>query len=106
IGGKTGVNLRTGKNLIGTFHQPRAVLVDLATLSTLPEREFRAGMYEALKAGVIGRPELFSQFEQLKIKELRRDIELLEKVIAESVELKAEVVSADEKEGDLRRVLN
>ncbi len=106
IGGKTGVNLRTGKNLIGTFHQPRAVLVDLATLSTLPEREFRSGMYEALKAGVIGRPELFVEFERLKIEELRSDLALLEKIVAESVELKAEIVSADEREGDLRRVLN
>jgi 3-dehydroquinate synthase len=106
IGGKTGVNLKSGKNLIGTFHQPRAVLVDLATLSTLPEREFRAGMYEAVKYGVIGRPGLFREFETIDIKKLRKDIPLLEQVIAQSVELKAEVVSADEREGDLRRVLN
>ena len=106
VGGKTGVNLRAGKNLIGTFHQPRAVLVDLATLSTLPEREFRAGMYEAVKCGVIGRPELFDEFERLEIKKLRKDLTLLERVISQSVELKAEVVSADEREGDLRRVLN
>jgi 3-dehydroquinate synthase len=106
IGGKTGVNLQSGKNLIGTFHQPCAVLVDLAVLSTLPEREFRAGMYEAVKAGVIGRADLFREFETLDIKKLAKDIPLLEKVIAESIELKAEVVSADEREGDLRRVLN
>src|ERR1043166_976004 len=59
IGGKTGVNLRTGKNLLGTFHQPRTVLIDPKVLSTLPEREFRAGLYESIKCGVIGRPELF-----------------------------------------------
>jgi 3-dehydroquinate synthase len=106
IGGKTGVNLRTGKNLIGTFHQPRAVLIDLATLSSLPEREFRAGMYEAVKAGVIGRPDLFAEFEHLEIKKLRKDLPLLERIIAQSVELKARVVGADEREGDLRRVLN
>lgn len=106
IGGKTGVNLRKGKNLIGTFHQPRAVLVDLASLSTLPEREFRAGMYEAIKCGVIGRPELFERFERLEIKKLRKDGSLLEYVISQSVALKADVVSADEREGDLRRVLN
>ena len=61
IGGKTGVNLRAGKNLLGTFHQPRVVIIDPEVLSTLPEREFRAGLYEVLKCGVIGRPELFSR---------------------------------------------
>ena len=106
IGGKTGVNLRTGKNLVGTFHQPTMVLIDPAVLSTLPTREFRAGLYEALKCGVIGRPELFRRLEGIKIKTLRRDIKTLEWVLAESVQLKAEVVSADEREGDLRRVLN
>jgi 3-dehydroquinate synthase len=106
IGGKTGVNLRTGKNLVGTFYQPQVVLIDPATLSTLPPREFRAGMYEALKAGVIGNPELFARLENSTIATLRKDKEFLTWVLAESVRLKAEVVSADEKEGDLRRVLN
>ncbi len=106
IGGKTGVNLRTGKNLLGTFHQPRVVLIDPAVLSTLPEREFRAGLYEALKCGVIGRPALFDSLEKVQVKALRRDAALLEWVIAESVRLKAEVVSSDEREGGLRRVLN
>jgi 3-dehydroquinate synthase len=106
IGGKTGVNLRTGKNLVGTFHQPAMVLIDPAVLSTLPEREFRAGLYEALKCGVIGRPELFERLDGTKIKALRRDMKTLEWVLAESVQLKADVVSADEREGDLRRVLN
>ena len=106
IGGKTGVNLRAGKNLIGTFYQPELVLIDPATLATLPEREFRAGMYEGLKCGVIGNPELFHRLEASSIRELRRDREFLTWAIAESVRLKAEVVSADEKEGDLRRVLN
>jgi 3-dehydroquinate synthase len=106
IGGKTGVNLRTGKNLVGTFHQPRAVLIDPAVLFTLPEREFRAGLYEALKCGVIGNPALFDRLEKITVKELRRDPAALEWVIAESVRLKAEVVSSDEREGGLRRVLN
>ncbi len=106
IGGKTGVNLRAGKNLVGTFYQPQVVLIDPATLSTLPPREFRAGMYEALKAGVIGNPELFSRLENSSIAALRKDKDFLTWVLAESVRLKAEVVSADEKEGDLRRVLN
>src|SRR5438477_2638529 len=106
IGGKTGVNLRSGKNLLGTFFQPQLVLIDPATLATLPEREFRAGMYEALKCGVIGNEELFARLENASTKNLRKDREFLTWVIAESVRLKAQVVSADEKEGDLRRVLN
>src|SRR5215470_9043931 len=106
VGGKTGVNLRSGKNLIGTFYQPGLVLIDPATLATLPEREFRAGMYEALKCGVIGNEELFTRLERTSIKELRRDSDLLGWTIAESVRLKARVVAADEREGDLRRVLN
>src|SRR5947207_7051951 len=106
IGGKTGVNLRAGKNLVGTFYQPELVLIDPATLATLPEREFRAGMYEAVKCGVIGNEELFVRLERCSIKELRKDAEFLGWTIAESVRLKAQVVSADEREGDLRRVLN
>jgi 3-dehydroquinate synthase len=106
IGGKTGVNLRTGKNLLGTFYQPRLVLIDSAVLSTLPEREFRAGLYEALKCGVIGNPALFDHLEKVQVDELRRDGAALEWVIAESVRLKAEVVSSDERESGLRRVLN
>jgi 3-dehydroquinate synthase len=106
IGGKTGVNLRTGKNLVGTFHQPRMVLIDPAVLATLPDREFRAGLYESWKAGVIGRPELFERLEKTSGRALRRDAATLQWVIAESVKLKAEVVSQDEREGGLRRVLN
>ncbi len=106
IGGKTGVNLRTGKNLVGTFHQPRLVLIDPAILTTLPDREFRAGLYESLKAGVIGRPELFERLEKVSCEELRKDVAALEWIIAESVRLKAEVVSQDEREGGVRRVLN
>lgn len=106
IGGKTGVNLRAGKNLVGTFHHPRMVLIDPAVLATLPDREFRAGLYEALKCGVIGKPELFRALENVDAKKLRRDPEKLEWIIAESVKLKADVVSADERENGLRRVLN
>jgi 3-dehydroquinate synthase len=106
IGGKTGVNLRAGKNLIGTFHHPRMVLIDPAVLSTLSDREFRAGLYEALKCGVIGKPELFLALENIDTKKLRRDSAKLEWIIAESVRLKAEVVSSDERENGLRRVLN
>lgn len=106
IGGKTGVNLRSGKNLVGTFWPPQTVLIDPAVLTTLPEREFRAGLYEALKCGVIGRPELFERIESSNMQGLRRDPAALEWVIAESVKLKAEVVSSDERESGLRRVLN
>jgi 3-dehydroquinate synthase len=106
IGGKTAVNLRAGKNLMGTFHHPRIVLIDPAVLATLPDREFRAGLYEALKCGVIGKPDLFRALENVDIKKLCRDPAKLEWVIAESVKLKAEVVSADERENGLRRVLN
>ncbi len=106
IGGKTGVNLRAGKNLVGTFHHPRMVLIDPAVLTTLPDREFRAGLYEALKCGVIGKPELFRALESVDTRTLRRDPAKLEWIIAESVKLKAEVVSSDERENGLRRVLN
>jgi 3-dehydroquinate synthase len=106
IGGKTGVNLQAGKNLVGTFHQPLAVLIDPEVLSTLPEREFRAGLFESLKCGVIGNPELFNRLEKVAPKALRKDAALLEWVIAESVKLKAAVVAADERERALRRVLN
>jgi 3-dehydroquinate synthase len=106
IGGKTGVNLKAGKNLVGTFHHPRVVLIDPEVLSTLPEREYRAGLYEALKCGVIGNPALFAEFEQNRGKILKRDPMTVERLIGESVRLKAEVVSVDEKENGLRRVLN
>jgi len=106
IGGKTGVNLIAGKNLVGTFYHPRVVLIDPSVLKTLPDREFRAGLYEALKCGVIGNVELFIRFEQNRARILKRDPAELEWLIAQSVKLKAEVVSADEHEGGLRRVLN
>jgi len=106
VGGKTGVNLVAGKNLVGTFYHPRVVLIDPTVLKTLPDREFRAGLYEALKCGIIGNVELFLRFEQNRARILKRDPVELEWLIAQSVRLKAEVVSADEHEGGLRRVLN
>src|SRR5580765_706059 len=106
IGGKTGVNLQAGKNLLGTFHQPRTVLIDPNVLTTLPSREYRAGLYEALKCGIIGNAALFRLFEERRREILDRDPVVMEKVIAESVRLKARVVSADEREGGLRQVLN
>jgi len=106
VGGKTAVNLAAGKNLLGTYHQPRVVLIDPAVLSTLPDREFRAGLYEAVKCGVIGDPGLFAKFEEKRKEILRRDPAELEWTIAQSVRLKASIVSADERENGLRRVLN
>ena len=82
------------------------MLIDPAVLSTLPEREFRAGLYESLKCGVIGNPELFDYLESVQVKQLRRDHIKVEWIIAESVKLKAEIVSTDEREGGRRRVLN
>jgi len=106
VGGKTGVNLGAGKNLLGTFYHPRTVLIDPEILSTLPNREFRAGLYEALKCGIIGDLDLFLRFETKRAQILKRDPAEIEGIIAQSVKLKAEVVSADEHEGGLRRVLN
>ncbi len=106
IGGKTGVNLRAGKNLLGTFHQPCAVLVDPAVLTSLSARQYRAGLYESLKCGIIGDAGLFRIFEEKHKEILARDPAVVEKVIADSVRLKASVVSADEREGGLRQVLN
>ncbi len=106
IGGKTGVNLQSGKNLLGAFHQPRAVLIDPNVLTTLPSREYCAGLYEALKCGIIGNPGLFRLFENGRREILDRDPGMIERVIADSVRLKARVVSADEREGGLRQVLN
>jgi 3-dehydroquinate synthase len=106
IGGKTGVDLPQGKNLLGSFHQPRAVLIDPAVLATLPEREYRAGLFEALKYGVIRRRAIFEFMEQKRECLLRRDPEALEWLIGECVQVKAGVVAADEREGGLRRILN
>jgi 3-dehydroquinate synthase len=106
IGGKTGVDLPEGKNLLGTFHQPRAVLIDPGVLSTLAEREYRAGLYEAMKCGIIRRPDIFSFMEQSRERILQRDPGALEWLIAECVQVKSEVVVADERESGLRRILN
>lgn len=106
IGGKTGVNLHSGKNLIGSFHQPLAVLVDPQVLETLPEREYRAGLYEVIKYGVISSPELFDLLESSSTDVLSQSPAAVDRIVAESVRIKAEVVSADEKESDLRRILN
>jgi len=106
IGGKTGVNHRAGKNLIGTFHQPRLVLSDPLVLQKLPEREYASGLYEALKYGVICDPVLFEDFERNAAMFRQRDPAAIERLVARCAAIKAEVVMSDEKESDLRRILN
>jgi len=106
VGGKTGVNLVSGKNLLGSFHQPLAVLIDPDVVQTLPEREYRAGLYEIVKCGVIHDPELFGVMDQCTSAVLAQEPATLERIIAAAVRIKAEVVTADEREGDLRRILN
>jgi 3-dehydroquinate synthase len=106
VGGKNGVNLAAGKNLIGTIHQPLGVLIDPELLKTLPEREYRAGLYEALKCGVIRDPAIFAFMEKKREAILARDREALEWLITACVRVKAEVVAADEREEGLRRILN
>ncbi|MGI8744964.1 MAG: 3-dehydroquinate synthase [Bryobacteraceae bacterium] len=105
VGGKTGVNLVAGKNLIGTFHQPLGVLIDPAVLDTLPAREYRAGLFEVIKHGVIADADLF-QVMRMRDRVLAHDAEIVDHMISSSVRIKAEVVSADEKEGGRRRILN
>ena len=93
VGGKTAVNLGAGKNLLGTYHHPRVVLIDPEVLLTLSDRAFRAGLYEALKCGIIGDVDLFLRFEQKRAQILKRDPSEIEGLIAQSVKLKAEIVS-------------
>jgi 3-dehydroquinate synthase len=106
VGGKTGANLVSGKNLIGSFHQPLVVLIDPDVLKTLPEREYRAGLYEIIKCGVIRDADLFHTMDRDAARVLAQDPELVEHIIAAAVRIKAEVVTADEREGGLRRILN
>lgn len=106
VGGKTGVNLVSGKNLLGSFHQPLAVLIDPNVLKTLPEREYRAGLYEIVKCGVIRDAELFDLLDRCAAGVLEQQPAIVERIVAAAVRIKAEVVTADEREGDLRRILN
>jgi len=106
VGGKVGVNLKAGKNLVGAFYQPRLVLCDLDTLRALPEREFSAGLAEVIKYGIIYDAKLFGQLERDLPKLLKRDPEILARVVARCCQIKAEVVGQDETEGGLRAILN
>ena len=106
VGGKVGVNLPAGKNLVGAFHQPRLVLCDLSAFRTLPDREFRAGLAEVIKYGIIYDAPFFARLERDTAKLLRRDTRCLGEVVARCCEIKAEVVGQDETESGLRAILN
>jgi 3-dehydroquinate synthase len=106
VGGKTGVNLRAGKNLVGAFYQPRLVLCDLDTLKTLPKREYVSGLAEVIKYGIICDAVLFAQLERNLPKLLKRDVATLRDVVARCCEIKADVVGQDETETGLRAILN
>jgi 3-dehydroquinate synthase len=106
LGGKTGVNLPEGKNLVGAFYPPKGVVADPGFLSSLPPRDFRSGIYEIIKYGVIGDPKLFQFLEEKMEKVLRRERAALAFVIERSIAQKARVVSEDEHESGLREILN
>ncbi|HZB88234.1 MAG TPA: 3-dehydroquinate synthase [Terracidiphilus sp.] len=106
VGGKTGVNLPEGKNLVGSFHHPLAVFADIDVLGTLPDRELRAGLMESVKAGIIRDRALVRFMEEHAGEILERDPKALEKVIAASIRMKAGVVNRDERESGLRMILN
>ena len=106
VGGKTGVNLPEGKNLVGTFYQPRLVLADVLTLRTLTDREFRSGLAEVVKHAMIADEELFRTLERDADHILERDPEILESVVARNCAIKTKVVEADEREAGERAVLN
>jgi 3-dehydroquinate synthase len=106
VGGKTGVNLPEGKNLVGSFYHPRAVFADIEVLGTLPDRELRAGLMESVKAGIIRDRALARFMEEHSQDVLGRDPKSLEKVITASIRMKAGVVNRDERESGLRMILN
>jgi 3-dehydroquinate synthase len=106
VGGKTGVNLPEGKNLVGAFHQPRLVMADVLTLRTVPDREFRSGLAEVVKHAMIADRELFRTLEKDTDRILARDAEILQRIVTWNCAIKAKVVETDEREGGLRAILN
>lgn len=106
VGGKTGVNNKYGKNLIGSFYQPKLVLIDIKTLNTLPQRELLAGYAEVVKYGLINDREFFNWLDNNLDKILAKDAEALKHIIYKSCEAKAKIVEEDEKEGGKRALLN
>lgn len=106
VGGKTGINHEQGKNLVGAFHQPAAVVMDSSTLSSLAEREFNAGMAEVVKYGAISNPSFFAWLEDNTDTINNRDAKAIDYLIERSVRSKAEIVAQDEKEAGVRALLN
>lgn len=106
VGGKTGVNHPQGKNLVGAFHQPKVVMIDIGTLDTLPERELRAGLAEVIKYGAIVDADFFAWLESNVDALLAKDVDALTHAIERSCQLKAEVVAEDEREAGRRAILN
>jgi len=106
VGGKVGVNHALGKNLIGAFHPPRLVIADPAVLTSLPRREFRAGLYEVIKYGIIANPALIEQIASARPALFSHDAAVVSAMVAESCRIKARIVSSDERESGERRVLN
>jgi 3-dehydroquinate synthetase len=106
VGGKTGVDTPHGKNLVGAFHPPVAVIADPGTLATLPEREYRSGLAEAVKHGLIADQAYFAWMEANAAALTGRDVPALTRLIRRSVEIKAEVVAGDERESGRRAILN
>ncbi|ORU92300.1 MAG: 3-dehydroquinate synthase [Cycloclasticus sp. symbiont of Bathymodiolus heckerae] len=106
VGGKTGVNHRLGKNMIGAFYQPQSVLIDISVLSTLPDKELSAGLAEVIKYGAICDLEFFEWLEENMDRLLKRDAEALTYAVKKSCEMKAKVVAQDEKESGIRATLN
>ncbi len=106
VGGKTGVDIPEGKNLVGAFYQPKAVFIDIEVLQTLPKNEFIGGMAEVIKYGVIRDPEFFSYLYKVTNQTLQLDYQIIEHIIHTSCSIKAEVVAEDEQESNVRRILN
>ncbi len=106
VGGKTGVDLPEGKNMVGAFYQPQAVYIDIDVLQTLPAEELKGGLAEVIKYGVIRDESFFTFLEEYRRKIVKLDSEIIEKMIYTCCEIKADVVAADEREGGLRKILN
>jgi 3-dehydroquinate synthase len=106
VGGKTGVDLPEGKNLLGTFYQPRAVLIDLSFLKTLSGKDFKNGLAEIIKYGIISDEEMFELLEQERDAVLQRQVLVMKTLVERSCGIKAQIVERDEQEGGLRRILN
>ncbi|HVB34550.1 MAG TPA: 3-dehydroquinate synthase [Patescibacteria group bacterium] len=106
IGGKTGVNLREGKNLVGAFYPPQLIVTDPELLATLEDRQYRSGLYEVIKYAVIADPLLFDVLERTMERILERDAGALDWVVTRCARIKGEIVGQDERESDLRQILN